>query len=207
PSVRPQLRRASRCERRIRRDAVRGRGRGVLDSCRGRRAVVSPHADRRRESGGRDPSERLAARAGVRGREPPRRTVPRRCDCATGAPASVRVSIGRVGRPHGIDGAFFIERPSEDARWWRVGSRFLAGGEEVEVVATRRSSGRPVIRLDRAVERGAPLEVEGEALPPTDDDEYYAFQLIGLEVVEENGRALGTVADSIPGGATDVLGV
>jgi len=119
----------------------------------------------------------------------------------------VRVSIGRVGRPHGIDGAFFIERPSEDACWWRVGSRFLAGGEEVEVVAARRSSGRPVIRLDRAVERGALLEVEREALPPTDDDEYYAFQLIGLEVVEENGRALGTVADVIPGVANDVLEV
>ena len=42
-------------------------------------------------------------------------------------------------------------------------------------------------------------------LPPTDDDEYYAFQLIGLEVVEENGRALGTVADVLPGVANDVL--
>ena len=49
------------------------------------------------------------------------------------------------------------------------------------------------------------LEVEQSELPPTDDDEYYAFQLIGLEVVEENGRVLGTVADVLPGVANDVL--
>ena len=119
----------------------------------------------------------------------------------------MRVSIGRVGRPHGLDGSFVVEQASEDARWWKLGARFLAGGEPVEVVGARRASGRPVVRLDRAVERGAPLEVEQSALPPTGDDEYYAFQLIGLEVVEENGRALGTVADVIPGVVNDVLEV
>src|SRR5581483_10991031 len=67
------------------------------------------------------------------------------------------------------------------------------------------SSGRPVIKLDRHVERGAVLEVERDALPPTVDDEYYAFELVGLEVVEETGRVLGTVKTVIPGVANDVL--
>ena len=64
-----------------------------------------------------------------------------------------------------------------------------------------------MIKLDRSVPRGAQLEVERAELPPTDDDEYYTFQLIGLEVVEENGRALGSVADVLPGVANDVLQV
>ena len=119
----------------------------------------------------------------------------------------MNVTIGRVGRPHGIDGSFVVERASDDARWWQVGSRLIAGGQPAEVVAARRASGRPVVRLDRPVERGTLLEVAREALPPTGDDEYYAFQLIGLKVVEENGRALGTVADVIPGVANDVLEV
>jgi 16S rRNA processing protein RimM len=118
-----------------------------------------------------------------------------------------RVAIGRVGKPHGLDGSFYVERPSADERWWKVGSRFLAGGEDVEVVGARRAQGRPVIKLDRPVPRGARLEVERAELPPTDDDEYYAFQLLGLEVVEENGRPLGTVADVLPGVANDVLQV
>lgn len=118
-----------------------------------------------------------------------------------------RVAIGRVGKPHGLDGSFYVERPSKDDRWWKVGSRFFAGGEQAEVVGARRAQGRPVIKLDRSVPRGAQLEVERAELPPTEDDEYYTFQLVGLEVVEENGRALGTVADVLPGVANDVLEV
>jgi 16S rRNA processing protein RimM len=118
-----------------------------------------------------------------------------------------RVAIGRVGKPHGLDGSFYVEGPSTDDRWWKVGARFFAGGEEAEVIGARRAQGRPVIKLDRSVPRGAQLEVERAVLPPTDDDEYYTFQLLGLEVVEENGRALGTVADVLPGVANDVLQV
>ncbi|HZQ16970.1 MAG TPA: ribosome maturation factor RimM [Gaiellaceae bacterium] len=117
----------------------------------------------------------------------------------------MRIRIGRVGRPHGIDGAFFVEEPSEDERWWKTGARFLADGTPVEVVAHRRSSGRPVIRVEPAVERGAALEVEREQLPPTGEDEWYAFELVGLEVVEESGRVLGTVKSVEPGVANDVL--
>jgi 16S rRNA processing protein RimM len=118
---------------------------------------------------------------------------------------SDRVRIGKVGRPHGIDGAFFVEQPSDDDRWWRTGARFLAAGEPVEVVAHRRSSGRPVVKLDKPIERGAALEVDRNALPPTEEDEYYAFELVGLEVVEEGGRALGKVRAVTPGVANDVL--
>ena len=60
-----------------------------------------------------------------------------------------RVAIGRVGKPHGLDGSFYVERPSTDDRWWKVGARFLVGGREAEVVGARRAQGRPVIKLDR----------------------------------------------------------
>jgi 16S rRNA processing protein RimM len=117
----------------------------------------------------------------------------------------VRVQIGKVGKPHGIDGSFFIERPSADDRWWKVGAKFLVDGVEAEVVGARRSSGRPIVKLNRAVERGALIEVEREALPPTEEDEYYAFELVGLRVVEENGRELGNVKAVTAGVANDVL--
>jgi 16S rRNA processing protein RimM len=117
----------------------------------------------------------------------------------------VRIPIGKVGRPHGIDGSFFVEQPSEDKRWWKTGARFLAGGAPVEVVAHRTSSGRPVIKVEPPVERGALIEVERADLPATGEDEYYAFELVGLQVVEETGRSLGTVEAVTPGVANDVL--
>ncbi len=117
-----------------------------------------------------------------------------------------RVAVGRVGRPHGLDGAFFVEEASDDPRWFRVGARLLAADGEAEVVASRRGAGgRPVIRLDRRLERGTVLEVPREALPATAEGEYYTFELVGLEVVEEGGRSLGRVAAVAPGVAHDAL--
>jgi 16S rRNA processing protein RimM len=118
-----------------------------------------------------------------------------------------RVVVGQVGRPHGLDGAFVVEHASEDSRWFKVGSQLLAGGAEVKVVSSRHGSGgRPVIKLDADIARGTRLEVPQEALPPTEEDEYYIFELIGLEVFEEPGeRPLGRVKRIIPGVANDAL--
>jgi 16S rRNA processing protein RimM len=120
--------------------------------------------------------------------------------------ASELVPVGKVGRFHGLDGAFFVEEPSDDARWFEVGAHLVADGAEAEVVAARRGAGgRPVIRLDRPVDRGTVLAVPRDALPATGEDEYYAFQLVGLEVVEEGGAVLGRVTAVHPGPANDAL--
>jgi len=118
---------------------------------------------------------------------------------------SDRVTVGRVGRPHGLDGSFVVEQPSDDARWFAVGSRLVVGGAELEVVGARRSGGKPVIRVSGETVRGATIEVPRDALPPTREDEYYAFQLVGLEVVEEGERSLGRVTAVLPGVANDAL--
>ena len=117
-----------------------------------------------------------------------------------------RVVVGRVGRPHGLDGSFVVERPSEAPERFAVGAKLWAGGEEVEVVSAKRPGGsRLVIRLDRAVPRGVDLEVDLSALPPPEPDAYYVFQLVGLHVEEDGGRGLGSVADVEPGIANDTL--
>jgi 16S rRNA processing protein RimM len=118
---------------------------------------------------------------------------------------SDRVVVGRAGKPHGLDGSFVVENASADARWFRQGARLVVNGEELEVLTARQARGRPVIRLERIVERGVNLEVPVESLPPTAEGEYYAYQLVGLEVVEEGGRDLGRVRAVEPGVANDAL--
>jgi 16S rRNA processing protein RimM len=115
------------------------------------------------------------------------------------------VQVGRVGRPHGLDGAFVVEQASDDPERFAVGAVLLVGGEPARVVESKRAGGRPVIRLDRAVERGAGIEVERESLPAAEDGSYYVFQLVGLEVHEDGGGLLGRVTDVSPGPANDVL--
>jgi 16S rRNA processing protein RimM len=113
--------------------------------------------------------------------------------------------VGRVGRPHGLDGAFVVEDASEDPERFEPGATLLAGGEPAEVVERKRAGGRLVVRLDRPVERGAALQIRRDELPEPEPDSYYVFQLVGLEVEEEGGRKLGTVTEVAPGVANDVL--
>ena len=114
--------------------------------------------------------------------------------------------IGRVGRPHGLDGSFFVEGPSDRPGAFAVGAVVFANGEPLKIVSSKHGSQkRPVIRLERRVDRGAELAVPRESLPPLGEDEYYSFQLVGLAVEEEGGRVLGHVRDVLDYPANDVL--
>lgn len=119
--------------------------------------------------------------------------------------SSDRVVIGRVGKSHGLDGSFVVEGASETRELFAKGARLIVEGEEATVVGSKQARGRPVVRLDRRVPRGAALEVPRSALAPTGDDEYYVFQLVGLEVSVQGRGPLGTVRDVTPGVANDVL--
>jgi len=117
------------------------------------------------------------------------------------------VTVGRVGKPHGLDGGFFVEDASERQEVFAEGATLYAGDEPAIVVASRRGSGgRPVIRLDRDVDRGSKLGVPRATLPTlTDEDEFYVFQLVGLDVEEEGGRQLGGVREVLEYPGNDVL--
>ena len=117
------------------------------------------------------------------------------------------VRVGRVGKPHGLDGGFFVDGASERKGVFTAGATLFAAGEPATVVASRHGSGgRPVIVLDRQVERGADLAVVRATLPSlADDDEFYVFELVGLSVEEEGGRLLGRVREVLEYPGNDVL--
>jgi 16S rRNA processing protein RimM len=81
----------------------------------------------------------------------------------------------------------------------------LLDGEEAEVVESKRAGGRLVIRLDRPAARGTELQIRRADLPDPEVGSFYVFQLVGLDVAEEDGRPLGKVTDVAPGVANDVL--
>jgi 16S rRNA processing protein RimM len=114
--------------------------------------------------------------------------------------------VGRVGKPHGVDGSFFVEGASEAPERFAKGARLLVEGAPAEIVVSKRGAGgRPVIKLDRPVPRGATLAVRRDELPEPGEDTYYVFQLVGLAVEEEGGRPLGTVIEVENGPANDTL--
>jgi len=116
------------------------------------------------------------------------------------------VFVGRVGRPHGVDGAFVVDAGSTDESRFAVGAQLVADGVPATVVVSRRvGSGRRAVKLDRPVPRGAELRVPREALPEPEEGSYYVADLVGLDVLDENGVEVGVVRDVLPGPANDVL--
>ena len=116
------------------------------------------------------------------------------------------MTAGRVGRPHGVDGSFFVEGASDTPERFERGAVLLVDGKPAEIVVSKRGAGgRPVIKLERSVTRGATLAVRREDLPEPEEDAYYVFQLVGLRIEEEGGRALGTVIEVENGPANDTL--
>src|SRR4051794_16691463 len=102
---------------------------------------------------------------------------------------SADVVAGRVGRPHGLDGAFHVTLAVPGllcrGRVVRVGER------TAEVVAVRGTEERPLVRLagvdDRTAAealRGAELRVPRAEAPALEEDEWYAADLVGCLVVD-----------------------
>jgi 16S rRNA processing protein RimM len=121
-------------------------------------------------------------------------------------PERALVTIGRVGRPHGVDGAFVVDNASEDARRFEVGAELLVDGRRATVVVSRRvAGGRPAIKLDQEAPRGAELTVMRNALPELERGSYYVTDLLGLDVIDAGGARVGVVRDVLPGPANDAL--
>jgi len=116
------------------------------------------------------------------------------------------VVVGRVGRPHGVDGAFVVEDASEDPSRFEVGAQLVVDGERATVVLSRQvGKGRRAIKLDRRAERGVELTIFRDTLPSLASGSYYVADLVGMEVVDEDGTHVGFVRDVAPGPANDAL--
>jgi 16S rRNA processing protein RimM len=122
---------------------------------------------------------------------------------------------------HGVAGGIKVKAVSGDASGM-LGARSLRlrgkpgreGRQErdYEVSAARRSGGCAVFSLKgidtvEAAEAlvGARVFVPREDLPPPGDDEYFAVDLVGCEVLDSSGAPIGRVTAVVPGPAHDWL--
>ncbi|HET6751900.1 MAG TPA: ribosome maturation factor RimM [Actinomycetes bacterium] len=129
--------------------------------------------------------------------------------------------VGRVLRPHGVRGELAVEVLSDAPDRFSPGAELAAGDPDgpgplrpVTVTAARLHLGRLLLRLEGVEDRdaagglrGAWLSIPAEDARPLADDEYWPHQLVGLAVVDRQGRELGRVADVLPGAAHDLLAV
>ena len=113
------------------------------------------------------------------------------------------IVVGRVGGAHGVRGGVRVisaTQPPENILsyrpWWLDAGD---GFRQVTVTSVKAHGDGFVAALDE-------IAVPRSALPALEADrEYYWRDLIGLEVIDQHGSALGPVRELIETGANDVL--
>ena len=107
------------------------------------------------------------------------------------------VVAGLVGRPHGLDGSFYVAEPKPALL--ALGASVTVGGLVREIVRRAGTEARPILRLagceDRAgaeALRGEQLAAEAATLPPLGPDEWWAEELAGARVFA-GAREVGVV--------------
>jgi 16S rRNA processing protein RimM len=128
----------------------------------------------------------------------------------------VQVTVGRIGRPHGIRGDVVVSvRTDVPELRFAKGSRLdtdPVGVGPLTVASSKWHSGELLVRFEGVDDRDAAADLGGTWLmvdsatltPPDDPDEFHDIDLVGLSVRTVDGTHVGTVEDVLHSGQ-DVL--
>jgi 16S rRNA processing protein RimM len=121
------------------------------------------------------------------------------------------LAVGRIGRPHGLDGSFHVTQPRE--RVLSEATSLVLDGRAVAIVRHDGTPAAPILRLEgiasrEAVEalRGSDLFVPRADAPPLEEDEWLAEDLVGCRVVDGE-TPIGVVAKLLPYPSCELLEV
>jgi len=134
----------------------------------------------------------------------------------TGSPAVGEpeyLVVGFLRRPHGIKGELLMDVHTDFPERLKTGKTIFVGDEyQPTVIASLRTvAGGMLVRFrgikspeDAGQYRNTWVYVPTTNRPALPDGEYYHHQLIGLNVVTDEGQELGTLVDILETGANDV---
>lgn len=105
----------------------------------------------------------------------------------------VELPAGRVGRPHGLDGSFYVT--GAVPRLLTLGASVGVAGRRAEIVRRSGTDARPILRLQgidsrdgAEALRGAELTVAATGAPQLGEGEWWAHELERCEVFDGERR-------------------
>ncbi len=121
------------------------------------------------------------------------------------------IVVGRVVAPWGIRGEVKVEVMTDFPDRFRPQEKVHIDGSSLTIERCHWHKGRAILKFAQvdsreAAEglRGRFLEIPESELRPLPQDQYYQFQLMGLEVWTTQGELLGRIAQILPTGSNDV---
>ena len=116
------------------------------------------------------------------------------------------VTIGKIIGTHGVGGEVkvtsYSDVPGRFERLKQVQVRGSSGVKTLSVLSSRRSARGYLLRFasietpeDARPMIGGILQIQEERLPPPSEDQYYEYQLLGMDVRFEEGARLGVIKE------------
>jgi 16S rRNA processing protein RimM len=122
------------------------------------------------------------------------------------------LAVGRVARAHGVRGRVLVAPYNADSQGLERVRRIWLDERAFEVERAERVNLGYLVALRGITDRdqadalrGQEVKVDRAELPPLDDGEMYAIDLIGFQVVDAAGTVRGLVQDLEEAGAQDLL--
>jgi 16S rRNA processing protein RimM len=123
--------------------------------------------------------------------------------------AAGRLEVGRIGKPHGLRGEVTVMLVTDRSERAEPGAVLHTGERELVITAARPVRAGWVIHFEGVDDRDAAEALRNELLfaDPMDapDGELWVHEVIGCEVFDLTGRALGWVAAVEANPAHDLL--
>jgi len=123
------------------------------------------------------------------------------------------VAVGKITKSHGVRGecAVLVLTEFPEERFAPGAVLHLAGERTLTVETSRNHHGRMLVKFAELGDRNAADEARGQLLfvpesqlPELPEGSYWPHQLVGCEVVTDDGRSLGTISEIISTPANDV---
>lgn len=125
---------------------------------------------------------------------------------------ALSLTLARVSAPHGVHGEIRIRIETDVLENLKPGRRVYIGSQgDAREIEAFHALGKPRIKLrgidtreDAQTLRGADLVIPIQEAVPLPDGRFYAAELLGVDVVDTQGEALGTICDVLMTGSNDV---
>jgi len=117
----------------------------------------------------------------------------------------MRITVAEIVTTHGINGNLKVKNLSDNEKRFENGEKLLIDNEELTVESSFDQKGLKVIKFEEYNNIndvlkfiGQDITIEDKDLGKLHEDEYYVFQLEGLDVYD-NGQKVGTIKEVITG--------
>lgn len=126
---------------------------------------------------------------------------------------SIYLAIGYLRRPHGVSGEIIMDLHTDFPERIKAGRKVYVGEKhEAAAIGSVRERGDGLLIKIRGYDspegigrfRNQWVYVKAKEVPPLPEGRHYKYELIDLDVVEDNGSALGKLVEILETGANDV---